>query len=76
MIYRCMKTEPTPQTHPELFDPKNPPAGWSYDEWHAFWYEHPSERQIAVELSVMKISLWVTLGLMAWIAIAAIYSLV
>lgn len=32
------KVEKTPITHPELFDPLNPPKNWYYDEWHAFWY--------------------------------------
>lgn len=33
------RVEKTPITHPELFDPSNPPEDWHYDEWHAFWYQ-------------------------------------
>ena len=27
----------TPQTHPWLFDPCEPPAGWRYDPYYELW---------------------------------------
>jgi hypothetical protein len=66
--------EPTPFTHPQLFNPLNPPEGYAYDEWHAFWYKLPTESQYRFEMAVVKISLWVTLGLMLWVGISAVYS--
>ncbi len=29
--------EITPVTHPERFDPLNPPEGWAYDPYYEFW---------------------------------------
>lgn len=66
--------EPTPLTHPQLFDPLNPPVGYAYDEWHAFWYQIPSEQAVKFELWFVKMSLWVTLGLMLWTAISYVSS--
>lgn len=28
---------PTPESHPWLFDPTNPPQGWVYDPYYEFW---------------------------------------
>lgn len=33
------KAEPTPYTHPENYDPFNPPAGWAYDPYYECWLE-------------------------------------
>ena len=30
----------TPGTHPELFDPLNPPQGWRYDPYYECWITH------------------------------------
>ena len=30
---------PTPLTHPWLFDPCEPPQGWSYDPFYELWME-------------------------------------
>jgi hypothetical protein len=44
--YNAMyRPEPTPYSHPELFDPLNPPEGYAYDSWHAIWWKHPTESQ-------------------------------
>lgn len=29
--------DPTPITHPELYDPLNPPKGWAYDPYYECW---------------------------------------
>jgi hypothetical protein len=29
--------EPTPFTHPQQFDPFDPPRGWAYDPYYEFW---------------------------------------
>lgn len=29
--------EPDPDTHPWLFDPCDPPRGWSYDPYYEMW---------------------------------------
>ena len=36
---RLYKPAITPFTHPQLFDPLNPPEGYAYDEWHCVWYK-------------------------------------
>lgn len=30
---------PTPQSHPWLFDPCEPPQGWRYDPYYELWIE-------------------------------------
>jgi len=30
----------TPLTHPQLFDPLNPPTGWRYDPYYEIWITH------------------------------------
>jgi hypothetical protein len=30
----------TPQTHPWLYDPCEPPPGWSYDMYYDVWIKH------------------------------------
>jgi hypothetical protein len=37
--YQCRfpKPEPTPATHPWLFDPFSPPPGWNYDPYYEWW---------------------------------------
>jgi hypothetical protein len=30
----------TPRTHPELFDPLDPPEGWRYDPYYEIWITH------------------------------------
>lgn len=29
----------TPYTHPEKYDPFNPPKGWAYDPFYEIWIE-------------------------------------
>ena len=29
----------TPHTHPEKYDPFNPPKGWAYDPYYEIWIE-------------------------------------
>lgn len=31
------KPKPDPLSHPERFDPLNPPAGWAYDPYYEIW---------------------------------------
>jgi len=31
---------PTPITHPEQFDPLNPPSGYRYDPYYEIWCKH------------------------------------
>lgn len=31
------KPEPNPFSHPERFDPLNPPKGWAYDPFYECW---------------------------------------
>lgn len=31
------RPEPTPFTHPENYDPFNPPDGWAYDPYYECW---------------------------------------
>jgi hypothetical protein len=31
--------QPTPSTHPWLYDPCEPPEGWSYDPFYELWEE-------------------------------------
>ena len=33
------RPEPTPLTHPERFNPLNPPEGWAYDPYYEIWIE-------------------------------------
>ncbi len=33
------RPEITPYTHPENFDPLNPPSGWAYDPYYECWIE-------------------------------------
>ena len=33
------KKPPNPLTHPELYDPLNPPAGYVYDPYYECWVE-------------------------------------
>lgn len=35
-LYRA---SPTPFTHPENYDPFNPPDGWAYDPYYECWIE-------------------------------------
>ena len=44
------KPTPNPGTHPELFDPFDPPPGWEYDAWHAIWWKPPTEGQYTAQL--------------------------
>ena len=30
---------PNPISHPEKFDPLNPPIGWAYDPYYEIWIE-------------------------------------
>ena len=30
---------PTPITHPELYNPCDPPKGWKYDAFYEVWFE-------------------------------------
>ena len=41
---RLYKPEPTPYTHPEKYDPFNPPDGWAWDPYYAFWVETHDSR--------------------------------
>ena len=34
---RFLKPQPTPETHPWLFDPFSPPPGWKYDPYYEWW---------------------------------------
>ena len=34
------KPAPTPLSHPERFDPLNPPKGWAYDPFYEMWIEY------------------------------------
>ena len=34
------KPKPTPLSHPERFDPLNPPSGWAYDPYYEMWIEY------------------------------------
>lgn len=36
---RWAKPEPTPNSHPWLFDPLTPPAGWRYDPYYETWVQ-------------------------------------
>ena len=36
---RLHKITPTPDTHPENYDPLNPPPGWAYDPYYELWLE-------------------------------------
>jgi hypothetical protein len=33
------RSEPTPASKPELFDPLTPPQGWRYDPYYECWIE-------------------------------------
>ena len=33
------KPVPTPYSHPEQFDPLNPPEGWAYDPFYEIWIQ-------------------------------------
>jgi hypothetical protein len=35
--WRSAPQQPTPESHPWLFDPCEPPAGWRYDPYYEFW---------------------------------------
>ena len=35
---------PTPQSHPELFDPLAPPTGWRYDPYYELWLTQSLEK--------------------------------
>ena len=35
--WRSRPVEVTPQSHPWLFDPCEPPAGWRYDPFYELW---------------------------------------
>lgn len=35
--YKKYNPEPTPLTHPERYDPLNPPSGWAYDPYYELW---------------------------------------
>ena len=52
---------PTPATHPELFDPMDPPPGWVYDAHYEFWYAVPGMDEHA---SIV----WITVASVAMIA--------
>lgn len=30
----------TPWSHPEMYDPLNPPSGWSYDPYYEVWIKN------------------------------------
>jgi hypothetical protein len=34
----------TPSTHPELFDPLDPPQGWRYDPYYECWITHKEKQ--------------------------------
>lgn len=38
------KPSVTPATHPEQFDPLQPPAGWAWDPYYECWLEHNDSR--------------------------------
>jgi len=62
---KLYKPEPTPFTHPELFDPLNPPPGWAYDAWHAIWWKHPTEAQARAQMWFVVAC---CVGMAIWIA--------
>lgn len=35
--YQRYRTSPDPASHPELFDPVDPPDGWRYDLAYEMW---------------------------------------
>jgi hypothetical protein len=38
------RPEPSPYTHPELYDPLNPPQGWAWDPFYECWLETHDSR--------------------------------
>jgi hypothetical protein len=72
--YEAMHRPPvTPLTHPELFDPLNPPDGWIYDEWHAIWYKSPIHDDICKEIKIIHWTLVATFLLVACASIKCIF---
>ena len=41
---KLYRPEPTPFTHPQNFDPFNPPNGWAYDPYYEIWIETDEPR--------------------------------
>ena len=35
--WRPTFTQPTPESHPWMFDPCEPPEGWRYDPYYELW---------------------------------------
>jgi hypothetical protein len=65
--YNAMyRPEPTPITHPELFDPLNPPAGWTYDAWNCIWFKTPTIEQYRAQLAVMWVGVIITVVWVLW----------
>lgn len=53
------RPEPTPITHPELYDPLRPPPGWAYDAWHAVWYKDGVSSE---SMSEIRLAGWILAG--------------
>ena len=67
-IYR---KEPTPATHPELYDPLNPPENWTYDAWHAFWYyTGPNDSWTAREYAITTVT-FIVITIIVTVAVLA-----
>lgn len=67
--YNAMyKPEKTPWSHPELFDPLNPPKGWEYDAWYAVWYQVPSDEQIKMDIFIVRAAFVLSLVVSCYVA--------
>lgn len=60
------KPDPTPFTHPELFDPFNPPEGYLYDAWHAIWHKTPTETEYRFNVFLVWLGVAVVVGYVIW----------
>ena len=42
--WRDPDIDPSPMTHPWLFDPCEPPQGWRYDPYYECWITHKEKQ--------------------------------
>jgi len=62
---RRYSVQPTPASHPHLYDPLDPPEGWVYDAAYEFWYKLPDEQDVrwisvitALTIGLMFAAFW------------------
>ncbi len=63
-LYRAA---PTPITHPQLFDPLNPPPGYLYDAHYCCWYFAPRSGDSILDKAIVWTAFIVSVVMSIWV---------